>query len=206
MEQTIRCLCFTYNLLPNIFDVLIRATFFSFTPAQMFEELRCHIEKVVAVTPTVTDYDEHEWRFGNNLLFLQIRFVERTLLFGHETNLDSMMYGRTQNVISYFDVISIKNYVSRIPVNLVINDDSTFENLERFLATSQWKLEDNYRPFQDTYGNVFTFKNSVFQMWKFNNGLTHAELHFSNVMALVQCIYNVELLEQFKELLTQITS
>lgn len=198
MEQTIRHLCCLHNLPSNVFDTLTRATFFLFTPKQMMELLENHCEEVIGTLPDFVDSKHWECAFGDNAIYLEIQ--DNELVFQHHTN-SGMLYGKTQVVLSYFDVISLKHYISRITFHLVVKDDSIFRDLEEFVYSSKWKFTSTY----SSDGKEFTFNGSIFRMSKLTGNLTHVELYVPDLVFIMQCIYNVELLEEFKELITWVT-
>lgn len=198
MEQTIRHICCLHNLPSNVFDALARATFYLFTPKQMLELLENHCQKVIGTLPDFFDSKHWECTFGDNAIYLEIQ--DNELVFQHQTNA-YMVYGRTQVVLSYFDIISLKHYISRIPLHLVVKDDSVFRDLEAFVYASKFKFVDTY----SSDGREFAFNGSIFRMFRPAGNLTHVELYVPDIMFIMQCIYNVELLEEFKKLITWVT-
>lgn len=198
MEQTLRHLCATHNLTLDVFNALVRATFFSFTPQQLFWELCDALLAVVYELPYIEAADEWCCYFGNSALRLLI--FNEEVVFRHETNVG--YYARTEWAFTYYDVLSIKAYLSKIPLELILKDESMSSNLSTFVHNLKWTFQPMHRGFD---GKHFSFKNASLSTWRFGNYTLSIELVVPGKIHITQIIYNNEILEDIKELIKRIT-
>lgn len=198
MEQTLRHLCATHNLTPDVFNALVRATFFSFTPQQLFWKLCDALLAVVYELPYIASDDEWCCYFGNSAL--RLRMHNEKVVFYHETNVG--YYARREWAFTYYDVFSIKAYLSKIPLELILKDESVPSNLSAFMYNLKWTFHPIHRGFD---GKKFSFKNASLFTWRFGKYPLSVELVVPGKIHITQCIYNNEILEDLKELIKRIT-